>query len=113
MIQRQLKLRPTKDQETILKDWLWILTGAWNTAVRRIGQDAGDGVYYSEFDVKDWVAGHSKRIGVPSHTLQAVFAEAHQTWSRCFKKLAKRPRLKSIRRPLSSIPFPDPVKERP
>jgi transposase len=34
---------------------------------------------------------------------------AHQSWSRCFKKLAKKPRLKGNRNRLNSIPFPDPI----
>ena len=35
---------------------------------------------------------------------------AHTAWQRCFKKLAKRPRLKGQRNKLTSIPFPDPFR---
>ena len=35
---------------------------------------------------------------------------AHTAWQRCFKKLAKRPRLKGQRNKLTKIPFPDPLR---
>jgi putative transposase len=110
MILHQLKLKITKTQDKLLGNWLWCLTGAWNTAIRRIGQDAKYGIYYSRFDLQNQVTGHSERLGIPAHVLQAVFAGAHAAWDRCFKKLSKAPRLKSIRRPFNSIPFPDSVK---
>jgi putative transposase len=110
MISCQIKLRTSVAQDKILTEWLWYLTGAWNTAIKRIGQDAKGGIYYSEFDMMGQVAGHSERIGIPSHTLRAIFAEAQTAWSRCFKKISKAPRLKSARRPLNSISFPDPIK---
>ena len=33
MITRELKLKPTKKQETILNEWLWYLTGIYNWAL--------------------------------------------------------------------------------
>lgn len=110
MVQHQFKLRLTKTQEALLADWLWYLTGAWNTAIRRIGQDAKNKIYHSEFDMKNQVVGHSARLGVPAQTLQAVFGEAHRSWYRCFKKMAGTPRLKGACRKLNSIPFPAPIK---
>jgi transposase len=47
---------------------------------------------------------------MPSHTLQGMLSTAYMAWQRCFKKLAKRPRLKGQRNKLSSIPFPDSLK---
>src|SRR3989304_319486 len=35
---------------------------------------------------------------------------AWDSWKRCFKKLAKKPKLKGWRNPLNSIPFPDPLR---
>lgn len=44
MIQVQLKLRPTKAQERTFERWLWMLTGTWNWAIKKIEADAADGV---------------------------------------------------------------------
>src|SRR6266542_3664994 len=96
MIQRQLKLRLNVSQESQLHTWLFQLTGVWNWAIRKIEQDAKDGIYYG------------KKLGVPSHTLQGMLDTAFLAWQRCYKKLAKKPRLKGQRNKLTSIPFPDP-----
>ena len=48
MIQRQLKLRLNSSQAKHLDNWLFHLTGVWNWAIRKIEQDAKDGVYYSQ-----------------------------------------------------------------
>jgi IS605 OrfB family transposase len=56
------------------------------------------------------LAGHSQKIGIPSHTLQGVLCTAFDAWDRCFKKRGGKPKLKGARRPLNSIPFPDPFK---
>jgi putative transposase len=110
MIQAQLKLDLTDRQERILGRWLFRLTGLWNWAIRKIELDARDGIYYSEFDMKNLVSGHSKKCGLPAHVMQGMASQAHTAWKRCFKKIAKRPRLKGFRNKLSSIPFPDPIK---
>jgi len=44
MIQRQLKLRLRPAQEEQLATWLFQLTGVWNWAIRKIEQDAKDGI---------------------------------------------------------------------
>lgn len=109
MIQRQLKLKLTKAQEATLNGWLWNLTGVWNFAIRKIELDAKDGIYHSAFGLTYLISGHSQKLGIPSHVLQATLKQAHTAWDRCFKKIAKRPRFKGSRRKLNSIPFPDPI----
>jgi len=110
MIVREVKLRPTKKQEATLNNWLWHLTGVYNWAIRKIELDAQGGIYYTKQGFQNLLADHGKVLGIPSHTLQAVLVQAHDAWTRCFKKLAKKPRLKGRRNKLISIPFPDPIK---
>lgn len=110
MIVRTLKLRPNKIQEAMLNQWLWNLTGLWNWAIKKIENDAHDKVYHSPFEFVNLVADHSKRMEIPSHVMQGILNQAHIAWKRCFKKTAKKPRLKGQRNKLSSIPFPDPIK---
>jgi putative transposase len=111
MIQCQLKLKPTRIQETTLLAWLNNLTGVWNWAVRKIEQDAADHIYYGGLNFQNLLAHHSSRLGVPSHTIQATIAVVWSVWNRCFKNLSKKPHLKGRRRPLRSIPFPDPLRD--
>jgi transposase len=110
MIQRQLKLRLTKAQKSQLNDWLWHCTGVFNWAIRKIEQDASYGIYHRKQDFQNLLAGHSEKMGMPSHTMQAMLTQAFVAWDRCFKKLAKKPRLKGARNKLNSVPFPDPFK---
>jgi len=110
MIQRQLKLRLTKEQEAKLNEWLWQCTGVFNWASRKIELDAQGGVYYTKQGFQNLLAGHSIKMDMPSHTMQAMLAQAYIAWQRYFKKLAKKPRLKGIRNKLNSIPFPDPIR---
>lgn len=110
MIQRQLKLRLTALQEQKLTAWLWHLTGVWNFAIRKIELDAKDHVYYTPEGFQNLLANHGKKLGIPSHVLRGTLSTAYMAWQRCFKKLAKKPRLKSHRNRLNSIPFPDPIK---
>jgi putative transposase len=109
MIQRQLKLRLTKRQEATLLDWLPVLTSIWNWAIRKIELDSQGGIYYPPQQFQNLLAGTSKKLGIPSHTIQGMLSLAHRSWQRCFKKLAKKPRLKGNRNRLNSIPFPDPI----
>lgn len=109
MIPRQLKLRLTRKQEATLQEWLPILTSIWNWSVRKIENDAQGGIYYSPHQFQNLLPGVSKKLGMPSHTIQGMLSLAHQAWGRCFKKLAKKPRLKGMRNRLNSIPFPDPI----
>ncbi len=110
MIQTQLKLRLNTRQEITLNEWLFCLTGVWNWALRKIELNAKNTIYFSLKDFQNLLANHSEKLGIPSHTLQGMLAQAHDSWRRCFKKLARKPKLKGQRRPLNSIPFPDPVK---
>jgi putative transposase len=104
-VQYQLKLRPTRAQELQLAEWLFHLASVWNWAIRKIELNAANGIYFSRFTFKDLLVGNSKRLGIPSHVVRGVLAVAHDSWSRCFKKTAGKPRLKGKRRPLNSIPF--------
>lgn len=110
MIQRQLKLKLNKKQESMLNEWLWQCAGIFNWAVRKIEQDSKDGIYYTQQGFQNLLAEHARKIGMPSHTMQAMLLQAYVAWQRCFKKLAKKPRLKGMRNKLNSIPFPDPMK---
>lgn len=110
MVQYQLKLRLNRGQEELLSGWMWNLQAVWNWSVRKIELDSRDRVYYSARGFQNLLAGHSKKLGIPSHTLQGVMAAAHTAWARCFKGLARRPRLKGKRNRFNSIPFPDPIK---
>lgn len=109
MVQRQLKLQLTNAQEATLDEWLWILTGVWNWAIRKIELDAQDGVFHSRFSAMNWVSGHSIKVGVPATVLQAQVETAWRSWQRCFRKVSKRPRLKGQRNRLSSIPCRQPL----
>lgn len=110
MVQIQLKLKLNKLQESLLNDWLWYLTGVWNWAIRKIELDAKDCIFYSTFDFQNILAGHSKKLGIPSQVLQGMLIQAHTAWKRCFKKLTKKPRFKSKYNKLESIPFIAPFK---
>lgn len=110
MIQYQLKLRLTAKQEATVKEWLWSLTGVWNWAVRKVELDARDGRYYSGMELRNILANHADRLGIPGHTLQGALMDVHNAWAACFKKKRRKPKFKSNRRPLNSISFPDPIK---
>lgn len=110
MIVRTLKLKLSKKQEVQLNQWLWNLTDVYNWAIRKIENDAKDKIYYSEKTFHNLLAGHGKKIDIPSHTVQGILTRAHDAWTKCFKKIAKKPRLKGQRNKLCSIPFPDPIK---
>jgi putative transposase len=110
VIQCQLKLKLTKRQERELDLWLYHLTSVWNWAVRKIELDARDGIYYSEKQFHNLLAGHSAKLGIPSHVLQGTLSTAHKAWRRRFKQLSRKPRFKGQHNKLNSIPFPDPLK---
>ena len=110
MIQAQLKLRLNTKQEAQLTGWLCNLTGVWNWAVRKMELNAKDKIYFSKHEFQNLLANHGEKMEIPSHTLQGILSQAHLSWTRCFKKLAKKPRLKGQRNKLNSIPFPDPIR---
>lgn len=109
MIQHQLKFRLTKAQEATLQEWLPMLTSIWNWSIRKIENYAQGGIYYTPNKFQNLLPGVSKKLGIPSHTIQGMLSLAHTSWQRCFKKIAKKPRLKGMRNRLNSIPFPDPI----
>jgi putative transposase len=110
MVQYQLKLRLSKAQKRKQREWLPILGSIFNFAVRKIELNARDNIYFAPNEFQNLLAGHGKTLEIPSHTIQGVLSTAHTSWQRCFKRLARKPRLKGARRPLNSIPFPDPIK---
>ena len=110
MIVRTLKLKLAKAQEAKLNQWLWNLTGVYNWAIKKIERNAANKIYFSQKDFQNLLAEHSNRMEIPSHTLQGTLTQAYLAWQRCFRKQAKKPRLKGKRNKLNSIPFPDPMK---
>lgn len=110
MIVRELKLKPTSKQEATLNEWLNILTGLHNWGIKKLGNDADDKIYYSEFTFKSMVVGSSARLGIPQKTIELAMQNAWRSWQRCFKKLSKRPRLKGRRNPLNSISFRESIR---
>ena len=110
MIVRTLKLRLDSRQEHLLEQWMFNLTGVWNWAIKKIEHDAHDSVYHSQKDFQNLLAEHGDKLGIPSHTLQGMLVQAHISWQRCFKKTARKPRLKGVRNRLNSVPFPDPIR---
>ena len=109
MIIRELKLRLTTKQKGLLNVWLFQLTGVYNWAIRKIELNANNKIYYSKFDFTNLLANHSKKLGIPSHTIKGILEQSYTAWQCCFRKIFKRPRLKSVRNKLNSIPFPDPI----
>lgn len=110
MIQTQIKLRIKPKREVILKEWILSLKCVWNWAIRKIELDAKDGIYYSKKQFQNLLSDHSKRLEIPSHTLQGMLLTAWDAWDRCYKKVSKKPRLKGMRNKLNYIPFPDPIR---
>lgn len=110
MIVRTLKLKLTKKQESTLNGWLWNLTGLYNFGIKKIEHDAQDKVYHSGFNFANLIANHSKRMDIPSHTMQGILNQTYMAWYRCFKKIGGKPKLKGQRNKLNSIPFPDPIR---
>lgn len=106
MIVRQLKLKLYKSQETQLIEWLWNLTGLYNWAIRTIKLNAENKKYLSVFDINNLISGHGKRIGIHSQVMQGVIKQAWNSWSKCFKKICREPKLKGFKNKFNSIPFP-------
>ena len=86
-------------------------TGLYNLVSRRIKQDALIKIYHSKYELFNQFAGHSKKVDIHSRTIQAIIEQAYNAWDRCFKKISKEPRLKSVKNKIHSIPFPDPIKK--
>jgi len=105
MIQCQLKLKLTARQERQLGHWLRHLTSVWNWAVKKIENDARNGIYYSRLTFRNLLNGHGRKIDVPQDALCGTLDTAYTAWRRCFKKQTRRPRLKGRRNRLNSIAF--------
>jgi IS605 OrfB family transposase len=105
MISRTLKLRLNRTQERELERWLWQLTGVYNWAIRKIELDADDGIYHSKYDLYGMISGHSRRVGLPSKTMEMTVRTAYRAWRACFDGRCRKPRLKGNRNRLNSIPF--------
>jgi putative transposase len=86
MVQYQLKLRPTKGQARMLEQWLFHLASVYNFAIRKIELNTTDKIYFQKQDFQNLLAGHSEKLGIPSHTLQGVLCVAFDAWKRCVKK---------------------------
>lgn len=110
MIVRTLKLKLNKNQENQLNSWFNNLTSVYNWGLRKIELNARNKIYFSPKTFQNLLADHGKTIDIPSHTIQGTLLQVHNAWTRCFKKIAKKPRLKGKRNKLNSIPFPDPLK---
>lgn len=109
MIRYQLKLKPTKTQVKEMERYLFHLASIWNWAIRKIELDAKDKIYHSKFDFQNLLANHSQKIGVPSHIIQGILKTAHESWVSCFKRLSGKPKFKSRRNKLKSIPLIDAI----
>jgi transposase len=48
---------------------------------------------------------HGKRIGIPQDAIYGTLDTAYYAWQKCFKKLARKPKLKGYRNRLNSIAF--------
>lgn len=103
MIQCQLKLQLRPAQERLLNRWLWHLTGVYNWTLRTIELDAKNHIYHSAYDFNVRLNGHSDRLGIPVTILRGTVATAYMAWKRCFRKLARQPRLKGSRNRLNSL----------
>jgi len=110
MIQAQVKLRLNVIQSSLLDGWLFMLTGVWNWAIRKIENDSKGGIYYTPKGFQNLLSDHGKKMGIPSHTVQGMLVMAYTAWKRCFKKIGGKPKLKGMRNKLNSIPFPDPIR---
>lgn len=108
MISRELKLKLTKAQEKTCNEWLWNLTGVYNWAIRKIELDAKDKIYFTNFKLHNLTSGNAKKIGLPAQTFNSIINQAYVAWKCCFRKISSKPKLKSNRRKLNSIPFPSP-----
>jgi putative transposase len=109
VVQCQLKLRLRPAQERMLNRWLRHLTSVYNWAVRKIELGKDGGISYGRSEFRNLLAGHSQKLGIPSHVLQGTLMTAYEAWGRCFQRLSRRPRLKGRRNRLNSVPFPDPI----
>lgn len=106
MLTRELKLKPTKNQEKILEAWLFHLTAVYNWSIRSIEYGLDSKKYESYYSLQNKTDGHAKILGIHSQVFQQTINQAYNSWDRCLKGLAKKPHLKGIRNKLRSFTFP-------
>lgn len=105
MIQAQVKLKLSARQERQLDRWLRHLTSVWNWAIKKIEHDTHGGIYYTKRGFQNLLNGHSQKIGIPTDCILGTLDTAYLAWRRCFKGLARKPRLKGRHNRLNSIAF--------
>ncbi len=103
MVQYQLKLRLSKSQKRKQQEWLPILSSVFNFGIRKIELNAKNKIYFTPHEFKNLLAGHGDRLEIPSHVIQGVLSTAYTSWQRCFRKLARKPRLARTTWPPSSL----------
>src|ERR1051326_6872974 len=105
MVQYQVKLKLSPRQERQLNHWLRHLTAVWNWAIKKIERDAAAGIYHTSFDFRELLVRHGAKMGVAQDALKGTLWTAHNAWQRCFKRTARKPKLKGRRNRLNSIAF--------
>jgi IS605 OrfB family transposase len=106
MIVRELKLKLNKKQLKELEECIWHLTGLYNWTIRKIELDSKDRIFHNIYSLQKLTVNHAKRIGIHSQVFQMTMRQALNAWERCFKKIGKKPKLKSVRNKLRSFTFP-------
>jgi transposase len=105
VIARSIRLKPTVKQERQFNELFFRCTGVWNWSVKKISNDARDGVFHSEFDLNRLLKGHGSRCGINQQTLQQLASDAIRSWRLCWSGARGRPKLKGKRNRLSSVPL--------
>lgn len=100
-----LKLRPTCAQAATFNRWLWHLTGVYNWAIRECERQHAAGRRITRYDLQKLLKGHGRKIGLSQWVLEGTVEIAHLAHERWLKGLARKPRLKGRRRPLSVISY--------
>lgn len=103
MLQKILKLNLNKTQTKTLNDWLFYSKNIYNWAIAKMNYNVKNEFFFTEFDIINLLSGHSKRLGMPTSIIRGVLYDAYLSWERCFKKLAKKPRFKSHKNPMTSM----------
>lgn len=111
MLDRHLKLKLTKVQETKVLEWLNNLTGVYNWGIRKVKLNALNKIYFSKYTFQNLLANHSRKLEIPSHTISGTLLQAFDAWKRFFTKVSGEPTLKGRRNKFNSIPFPDPIEK--
>ena len=106
---KNLQTRALNNNKNLIYGYL-CNNAIWNWAIRKIENDGKDHTYHKKYDLHSLLNGVSRKLDIPSRSIQGILEMAWTSWQRCYKKLSKKPRLKGRRNRLNSIPFPDPIK---